>query len=1431
MPENLRAMRPKFVHPKYYEIYLKKLNHDRKEIHTVSDNKKVIVFSLYSSWLPHIQVDSVVASALQLRGCEVLVIGCDGVYHDCYVTRDFNSIQTVSCQDCAQIGKTFFEKLFNLPYMQLRNFTASDDYEVANKWIETIKPEDYANTVYNNLPIGQWVTSSIYTYFRISARGLSRPNIMRVHRQYLVDGLVTYFAVLRLFTTHKPTNLFLFNGRFAPYRIAFEVARKLNIDVITHERGWIDDSFIFYDNCVTWSTKPPLDCVSTWEGVALTNQELLQTKQYFTQRESGREMNWPAYYNFKTDYADVRHQLRIPLDAKIFSVFTSSEDELAALQDWNKITEQFDIIERLIEIFRNREEYLVIRHHPFIGGTKAQPVETDSLSKAYDQLLSAPKNVRIVMPSEQLTSYALLWHTDAAIAFFSTVAIESIARGVPTATLVTSSYEKASRYVIRENTIEHLNQLVDSLFAESAKPNKEDYTRLYRFTNAYFFKFCQKFKSFGIKNFHLHDLRFQTLDDLQPGIDPTLDRVCNRILFGYPLENLPSESHSNRDAEQEDTFYKQQLEEVQSYKMSIREETLKNQNQGLSASPSVGVINLKYKGVPEKSQLLHDWIQQSRYENVVVHECKEFHLEDYQNIVDLILDKLEILPEDYILVTNDYIQYDESFLSSAMDILTSNDFQGIDGICVAAWLSSLEKNIEDGIFIQGMFNKAGNFILRDAAISYQQAIELFPLFQYPPTILALSLIRKKALIEILKAVRNLPTMNLAAEDLFNYVVNGLNIHKIESPKLVIRQESEIFQTLWKRHLALNMVEELSQHVPYIAPVGEGIHRPFWSVMIPAYNRVDYLVETLKCVLAQDPGSEKMQIAVIDDCSTEDLETVVKEIGKGRVEYFRHSQNVGATPTFNTCLQKARGHWIHLLNSDDIVLEGFYRRWQTAIRKEPTIGAAFCRYVFVDENGHWTNIISPVERETPGILENYIERIGIINRIMSPSIVVKRSVYESLGGYRPELPYSADWDMWKRITLNYPVWFEPQPLACYRQHSISFTSSLSRSGGDITEACIAIDIAQSYLPPAITIELSNLARDAHAAKAIDTAYRMIAKGDKSSAIAQIRAGLKCSHSPRVMGSLVNLIQQMAINSTEFNLLPFTALDQFLAQFQSLSSLSQEVEHYQKEPTNKSVLDNLRHSRKEVAEKWLSLPAEQLGEMYLGDFGKTHKILVNSGIQSELLTDFEQNFVDEILENLSQQFAQRKAMNYLLAAMLYLPTDRLPLPSNQSQIPNWFLSDYVELARQQRLDLDSLKLKNINFIVFPDWSQPEESLGAELANLLRAIATHPDRSQMTLLIGTSNIADEEAEMLLSDVTMHLIMEEDLEIDEETTISLVGKLTEIQWEALLPSLDARIVLENENQQAIAQAKVKKIPSCQIDNLLDKRVAQLKTGDWSLQ
>ena len=334
-------------------------------------------------------------------------------------------------------------------------------------------------------------------------------------------------------------------------------------------------------------------------------------------------------------------------------------------------------------------------------------------------------------------------------------------------------------------------------------------------------------------------------------------------------------------------------------------------------------------------------------------------------------------------------------------------------------------------------------------------------------------------------------------------------------------ELDIWDIDWGGGVA-TMVEGLKLNVPKIACVPKGFHRPFWSVMIPTYNGTKYLEQTLKSVLKQDPGQNEMQIEVIDDCSTnDDPESIVRKIGQDRVIFSQQPHNVGLVANWNTCIQRARGRWVHILHQDDLVMPGFYSCLREALEKEPTVGAAFCRHSYIDKKGDCL-FLSLLERETPGILADWLELIATMQRVQFPSIVVRRSTYEALGGFCPEARSAADWEMWKRIAAYYPVWYEPQILACFRLHSASESSRLITTGTNIADTRRAIEISQSYLPDTIAHELSSKAREYYALDALNRASKMLDKRDIAAAIAQIREGLKCSESSRVIESLTSLL---------------------------------------------------------------------------------------------------------------------------------------------------------------------------------------------------------------------------------------------------------------------------------------------------------------------
>jgi glycosyltransferase involved in cell wall biosynthesis len=271
------------------------------------------------------------------------------------------------------------------------------------------------------------------------------------------------------------------------------------------------------------------------------------------------------------------------------------------------------------------------------------------------------------------------------------------------------------------------------------------------------------------------------------------------------------------------------------------------------------------------------------------------------------------------------------------------------------------------------------------------------------------------------------------------------------------------------------------------PTISDLKRPYWSVMIPAYNCIAYLEEALMSVLKQDPGPEQMQIEVVDDCSTDgNVEALVLRVGKGRVNYFRQKSNIGSLRNFETCIRRSLGYHVHLLHGDDRVELGYYREIADLFSKFPDAGAAFTNFSFIDINGLDTEIVNEHLRPDPGLVPDFLFKIARRQLIQPPSIVVKRSTYEALGSFYA-VHFGEDWEMWTRIAAHYPIAYSPSVLASYRvAHGIGISQGYFTTGQNITDIIKVIDIVQSYLPEEKRLKVKNAARAYYATYSVKIA---------------------------------------------------------------------------------------------------------------------------------------------------------------------------------------------------------------------------------------------------------------------------------------------------------------------------------------------------------
>jgi hypothetical protein len=123
--------------------------------------------------------------------------------------------------------------------------------------------------------------------------------------------------------------------------------------------------------------------------------------------------------------------------------------------------------------------------------------------------------------------------------------------------------------------------------------------------------------------------------------------------------------------------------------------------------------------------------------------------------------------------------------------------------------------------------------------------------------------------------------------------------------------------------------------------------------------------------------------------------------------------------------------------------------------------------------------------------------------------------------------------------------------------------------------------------------------------------------------------------------------------------------------------------------------------------------------------------------------------------------------------------------------------------------TLKLRDINFIIFPDPLQIEESIDQDLVDVITTLENHPEHQRISLIINTSNFSNELTEALIDFLDM-CQPEEDTE---RLAISFLSKLKPMEWEALLPRLTGRIVLTHEDQKSLSELRSDRLPFWQVE------------------
>lgn len=193
-----------------------------------------------------------------------------------------------------------------------------------------------------------------------------------------------------------------------------------------------------------------------------------------------------------------------------------------------------------------------------------------------------------------------------------------------------------------------------------------------------------------------------------------------------------------------------------------------------------------------------------------------------------------------------------------------------------------------------------------------------------------------------------------------------------------------------------------------------------SIIITNYNNAKYLGRAIRSCLKQ---TEKTEVIVVDDCSTDDSLKVMYSFGD-KIKRVVLSQNVGVAGASNEGIRAATGDYIMRVDADDYVNENIVKIFSQILEWNKGIG-----FVYGD--------LLKVNNDEEVLCRVDLNNLDAVLR-HGAGIMFRKTYLEAIGLYDDKLRNAEDYDLIKRYLSNWNGYHLPLPLYRYRQHETNMT---------------------------------------------------------------------------------------------------------------------------------------------------------------------------------------------------------------------------------------------------------------------------------------------------------------------------------------------------------------------------------------------------------
>ncbi len=508
----------------------------------------IVCFAPYTNWSIHSAREVTILQALRLRGCSVSYIACDAAYDVCDMTQKSTGSKVgPGPQTCLACQSSVAARLaaWGMPYRWMGRWLQPGDAATVDAWIATLTPSAFPAATYDATAdgrpdgepwkIGAWARSSVHTYLRHQTLDLTDTAVQSAYVSNLRVGLLTAFALSRLFAAERPTSQLLFNGRMAPTRVALELAKLRGIRTLVEERGTVDTRITLFEDTHCFDLKGFDALWRQWRHTPLAAGEIAQLAKLLTDRWYGRSRDISAFSAGAEEKSAVFARLKLDPARPLWVLYTSSLDETldeehgAAFPDqgaWIKAT--------LVELQRRPDVQLVIRVHPNAGSRRSlgRNPQDAALFAALSGTL--PDNVRLVPSDEETSSYTLAGAAQLGLVWHSTIGLEMAAAHRPVVN-VGGGWLADCDAMFAAATADAYSSAVAAALSTSDADLERRTVQAWRFATVWFFRFTLPFPLVRQTAWFLGEPAYTDVAELAPGRDAAMDRICATLMHGTPL--------------------------------------------------------------------------------------------------------------------------------------------------------------------------------------------------------------------------------------------------------------------------------------------------------------------------------------------------------------------------------------------------------------------------------------------------------------------------------------------------------------------------------------------------------------------------------------------------------------------------------------------------------------------------------------------------------------------------------------------------------------------------------------------------------------------------------------------------------------------------------------------------------------------------------